>query len=47
MKFLNISVDGRFWKVQLDVRHLGEHLDFTRRVGLVLCLAESRRPLLV
>ena len=31
MKFWDISGDGRFWKVQLDVRDLGGHLDFTRR----------------
>ena len=36
MKLWDISGDGRFWKVQLDVRDLG---------GLVLCLAESRRLL--
>ena len=27
----DISGDGSFWKVQLDVRDLGGHLDFTRR----------------
>ena len=31
MKLWDISGDGRFWKVQLDVRDLGGHLDFTRR----------------
>ena len=28
---MDISGDGRFWKVQLDVRDLGGHLDFTSR----------------
>ena len=31
MKFWDISGDGKVWKVQLDVRDLGGHLDFTRR----------------
>ena len=31
MKLWDISGDGRFWKVQLDVRDLGSHLDFSRR----------------
>ena len=31
MKFWDISGGGSFWKVQLDVRDLGGHLDFTRR----------------
>ena len=31
MKLWDISWDGRLWKVQLDVRDLGRHLDFTRR----------------
>ena len=31
MKLWDISGDGGFWKVQLDVRHLGGHLDFTYR----------------
>ena len=31
MKHWDISGDGSFWKVQLDVRDLGGHLDFTRR----------------
>ena len=31
MKLWDISGDGGFWKVQLDVRDLGGHLDFTRR----------------
>ena len=31
MKIWDISGDGSFWKVQLDVRDLGGHLDFTRR----------------
>ena len=33
MKLWDISGDGGFWKVQLDVRDLGGHLDFTRRAG--------------
>ena len=41
MKLWDISGDGRFWKVQLDVRDLGEgHLDFTNGARVVLCLAE-------
>ena len=31
MKLCDISGDGGFWKVQLDVRDLGGHLDFTFR----------------
>ena len=31
MKLWDISGDGGFWKVQLDVRDLGGHLDFTFR----------------
>ena len=31
MKLWDISGDGSFWKVQLDVRDLGGHLDFTLR----------------
>ena len=31
MKLWDISGDGGFWKVQLDVRDLGRHLDFTYR----------------
>ena len=31
MKLWRVSGDGRFWKVQLDARDLGRHLDFTRR----------------
>ena len=31
LKLWDISGDGSFWKVQLDVRDLGGHLDFTRR----------------
>ena len=31
MKLYCISGDGGFWKVQLDVRDLGGHLDFTYR----------------
>ena len=36
MKLWDISRDGKFWKVQLDTRGLGGHLDFTtlsHRVG--------------
>ena len=29
MKLWDISGEGSFWKVQLDVRDLGGHLDFT------------------
>ena len=31
MKLWDISGDGKFWKVQLDIRDLGGHLDFARR----------------
>ena len=31
MKLWDISGEGGFWKVQLDVRDLGGHLDFTYR----------------
>ena len=31
MKLLDIPGSGSFWKVQLDVRDLGGHLDFSRR----------------
>ena len=31
MKLWDVAGDGGFWKVQLDVRDLGGHLDFTRR----------------
>ena len=31
LKLWDISGDGSFWKVQLDVRDLGGHLDFTGR----------------
>ena len=31
MKLWDVSGDGGFWKVQLDVRGLGGHLDFTFR----------------
>ena len=31
MKIWDVSGDGGFWKVQLDVRDLGGHLDFTTR----------------
>ena len=33
MKLWDVSGDGGFWKVQLDVRDLGGHLDFTLRAG--------------
>ena len=33
IKLWDISGDGGFWKVRLDVRDLGGHLDFTRRAG--------------
>ena len=33
MKLWDVSGDGGFWKVQLDVRDLGCHLDFTCRAG--------------
>ena len=32
MKLWDISCDGGFWKVQLDVKDLDGHLDFTCRV---------------
>ena len=31
LKFWDISGDGKFWEVQLDIRDLGGHLDFTKR----------------
>ena len=31
MKLWDVSGNGGFWKVQLDVRDLGGHLDFTLR----------------
>ena len=31
MTLWDISGDGKFWKVQLDIRDLGGHLDFTKR----------------
>ena len=31
MKLWDISGDGKLWKVQSDIRDLGDHLDFTRR----------------
>ena len=50
MKLWDISGDGGFWKVQLDVRDLGGHLDFTFRAragtlskGLVRLLSGSLR----
>ena len=48
MKLWDISGDGGFWKVQLDIRDLGGHLDFTlSRSWLVLFLVELVRQLLV
>ena len=47
MKLWDISGDGRFWKVQLDVRDLGNTLISPIGLGQVLCLAESRKLLLV
>ena len=40
---LDISGDGRFWKVQLDVRDLGGHLGFTNRAraGTLSCRVKS------
>ena len=34
-KLWDISGDGGFWNVQLDVRDLGGHLDFTLRARAV------------
>ena len=31
MKLWDISGDGKFWKIRLDIGDLGGHLDFTRR----------------
>ena len=31
MKLSDVSGDGKPWKVELDVRDLGGHLDFTKR----------------
>ena len=47
MKLWDISGDGGFWKVQLDIRDLGGHLDFTIVLVLVLFLVELVRLLLV
>ena len=33
MKSWDVSGDGRSWSVELDVRDLVGHLDFTRRTG--------------
>ena len=43
MKLWDISGDGRFWKVQLDVRDLGRHLGFTNRAraGTLSCRVKS------
>ena len=49
MKPRDVSGDGQPWKVELDIRDLGGHLDFTRQPGLegqvlrlVRCLWGSR-----
>ena len=34
MKLWDVSGDGKVWKVQLNVRDLGGHLDFTRRARI-------------
>ena len=34
MKLWDVSGDARLWTVELDVRDLGDHLDFTRRAGV-------------
>ena len=48
MKLWDISGDGKFWKVQLDIRDLGGHHDFTgraragtlsHRVGMLLLVS--------
>ena len=31
MKLWEVSSDGKPWKVELDIRDLGGHLDFTKR----------------
>ena len=36
LKLCGISGDGSFWKVQLGIRDLGGHLDFTGGLGLGL-----------
>ena len=43
LKLWDISGDGFFWKVQLDVRDLGGHLDFTNRAraGTLSCRVKS------
>ena len=43
MKLWDISGDDFFWKIQLDVRDLGEHLDFTNRAraGTLSCRVKS------
>ena len=49
MKLWDISGDGRFWKVQLDVRDLGRHLDFTNRAraGTLSCRVKSATAVLL
>ena len=44
MKLWDISLDGRCWKVQLDVRDLGAHLDFTirARAGTLSCRVKEK-----
>ena len=44
MKLWDISGDGGFWKVQLDVRDLGGHLDLPGGLGLVLFQRGLVRP---
>ena len=44
MKFWDISGDGRSWSLELDVRDLGGHLDYTWRARLFL---EGLRMLLM
>ena len=45
MRQRDVAGDGRLWKVELDVRDLGGHLDLTCRVGLVLSPGGLRRQL--
>ena len=49
MKLWDVSGDRKVWNVQLDVRDLGGHLDFTRRAraGMVRFLIRLRMPRLV
>ena len=46
MKLWDISGDGGFWKVQLDVRDLGGHLDFTRRARAATLSTRVREAIL-